>query len=473
VIPLRRPPTRNPKAAIAKQGSRSPRSTLTALFVVVAAALLGMACSKGDCDGVLVDGECQRQCLDSLCQKGQRCVDNVCSSKCDTDDDCRNGQCEQLTTDHGAKGRFCSTQSIQAQDDAQEDDNTDDPSSSDEPSGDEPSVPGKECSSNAECFDPLVQKNCVSGHCVATCQLHDHCAGIGACTGQATDTDGQPVHYCQLEEFPHAAGQYGAQCLNGNADCDDAGGFVCFSKGEGDTEGYCSKLGCEDDAACPAGYYCNHDVSTRLLPCSSECGLVGDATDPQCIPSERIGEGKDFRCTPEGLELRSCRKRDFCSSCQTNADCRGFAGQICALDPSGQKICTFSCDPTAPSCPWGSASSCAIHDRTLGTATCAHRSGSCQGNGLSCDPCVDDSACPNGFCSFNSFTGEQFCVDLRDSCECEPGATSCYGGGCPTTASGLEMICVPREANGPPAACFGSTVIAGDETSQLGCWPQQ
>lgn len=445
------------------------RPLISTLLLSLSLGVLGIGCSKGDCEGVLVDGECQRQCLDSLCQKGQRCVDNVCSSKCTSDDDCRKGQCEQLTTDHGAQGRYCTANAALGDDTAEDDAQQDDESSS---VADDANASQLDCNSNAECFDPLVQRNCVSGQCIATCQLHDHCTGVGACSGEATDSDGALVHYCQPEEFPHAAGQYGAQCLNGNADCDEAGKFVCFSKGEGDTEGYCSKLGCDDDAACPSGYYCNHDVSTRLVPCDAACGLVGDPTDPECVPVERIGDGQDFRCTPSGLELRSCRKRDYCSSCETDADCRGFAGQICALDPSGQKICTNLCDPNGPSCPWGSASVCAVHDQTLGLATCAHRSGSCRGTGLGCDPCVDDSACPNGFCSANSFTGEQFCVDLGDSCVCARGATSCYGGGCPDTPSGLQMLCVPRETNGPPAACFGSTVIAGDDTSQLGCWPQ-
>jgi hypothetical protein len=432
----------------------------TALAVVVVALLSAVAgCSKGGCDGVELDGQCQRQCLDSLCQDDQRCVDNACSPACTSDDDCGTGRCERVTADHGARGRYCVAAPAPA------------PNADDSVTTDAEAPSATPCTTNAECADPEKQQSCIEGRCVTTCILHEHCRGVGACTGDATDSDGATVHYCAQESFEHGAGQYGSPCLNGNGDCDGASGFRCLSKGEGDLDGYCAKLGCEDDAACPAGFFCNRDISAGFIPCESACGLVGDSSAADCIPSERIGVGRDFRCGETGIELRSCRKRDFCSPCTSDADCRGLGNQLCAQDPSGQKICTVQCDPNGPSCPWGSATTCAVHDPTLGFATCAHRSGSCQGQGASCDPCVDDSDCPRGFCSLSSFTGEQFCVDRGDSCSCEPNADSCFGGGCPLTPGGLEMLCVPAQTNAAPSACFGSTVTAGDETAQLGCWP--
>jgi hypothetical protein len=144
---------------------------------------------------------------------------------------------------------------------------------------------------------------------------------------------------------------------------------------------------------------------------------------------------------------------------------------VCAADGSGGKICTVLCDPLAPTCPWGNASSCAVHDAELGVPTCAHRFGSCSGSGQSCEPCVDDRDCGAAYCTGSSFTGERFCIDLQATCECAAGEEFCFGGGCPVTPGGLQMNCVPEVENGAPSVCFGAATVPGDQTSQLGCWP--
>jgi hypothetical protein len=169
--------------------------------------------------------------------------------------------------------------------------------------------------------------------------------------------------------------------------------------------------------------------------------------------------------------LRICLEREYCNDCQSDADCRSLPNQVCARASDGAKICTVVCDPGTNSCPWGSASSCSVWDERLGVPTCGHKAGSCHGTGDSCQPCIDDRDCPRGFCSLNQFTGEQFCVDEAATCQCQLGATSCFGGGCPQTPGGLTMNCVPRTTDAAPDACYGAPTDPRDETSPLGCWP--
>lgn len=424
------------------------------------------ACSKPDCSGILVDGACQPVCLENECGPKERCVENRCSPECQADDDCSDGVCRSVTADYGGRGDYCLYHQAASNPPA-EDVETDAEAAADRP----PTATIKSCSSNDECADPTTQTHCVDGACVVACRVHSHCVGVGACTGEAVDTDGAAVTFCETDAFPREPGQHGWHCVNGNDDCDRDAGFRCLSRGEGDIDGYCGSLGCADDLECPAGYYCNSDRFMSLAPCEAACGLTPAPNNPECIPAADIGDGKSFRCIPDGLELRSCRRRAFCSSCETDADCRSVKNQVCADDGTGQKICTVLCEPNSSSCPWGSATSCAVHDSDLGVPTCAHKAGSCRTDGASCTPCLDDADCPGGFCSGSSFTGERFCLNLEDRCQCAPGEDFCFGGGCPETPGGLVMNCVPAGQGATPSVCFGASIVPGDVSGQLGCWP--
>jgi hypothetical protein len=291
------------------------------------------------------------------------------------------------------------------------------------------------------------------------------------CADEATDDEGNDVLLCRFDDFPRNPGEYGTACPNGPDDC--SGDFRCVGAGQGDSAAYCTATGCEDDTECPTGMLCSHNRTTAP-PCESACNLRPDPTDPRCIPSELIGEGRPFRCSTGGqLELRICLERGYCSDCETDADCRSLSGQICAKSGDGSKACTTLCDPGTNSCPWGSASSCDVWDEQLGEPTCGHRAGSCHGTGDGCEPCIDDRDCPRGFCSLNTFTSEQFCVDEEFVCECRDGEDFCLGGGCPMTPGGLTMNCVSRAEGAAPDACYGALTVPTDETSPLGCWPRE
>src|SRR5690606_1140591 len=201
---------------------------------------------------------------------------------------------------------------------------------------------------------------------------------------------------------------------------------------------------------------------------------------PGCVPSSRIGEGRQYHCGGLGVLRSVCLPRAFCAPCESDADCLAVPGQICARNRSGEKICTVPCDPRAASCPWGTAAECGMWDDERGVATCSHRFGSCRGTGESCEPCIGSEDCPRGFCAQSSFSGEQYCVDLDAECDCGDDASAagtCKGHGCPESPGGLALTCLADgRFPGDPLEnrCFAGEVASSmlGGTPQLGCWPR-
>lgn len=333
-------------------------------------------------------------------------------------------------------------------------------------------VPGRvECRGNGDC-DVSQGVHCVDGYCVGTCELHDHCLN-GSCTGAGEDSDGRSVLLCEADGYEHAEGQFGTNCIAGPGDCDDDSGFVCIGVGQGDLEAYCTRV-CDGASDCPPGYYCSDDL-TAEVPCEDVCDFPGDRNAPGCVPSSEIGEGRTYTCGVLGLLRTECRKREFCNECETDADCRGFAGQICARDESGARICTQACTQQGSTCPWGTAGVCGMWDPDVGVTTCSHAAGSCVGDGGSCQPCVADEDCPWGACTQNTYTREKYCLDLRDQCSCpENTPATCMGGGCPATPGGLEMTCFGGASVMESVLfnrCWGAETDPTVDGSAAGCWP--
>jgi hypothetical protein len=314
---------------------------------------------------------------------------------------------------------------------------------------------------------------CVEGTCRLACTTHYDCQGYGECLSNR-DADGTAGHYCDLSH-PQKPGQFYSHCPSGDSNCDSANGFLCIGAGADDLNAYCT-TDCTDDSTCADGYAC---TPLTRSPCADDCGVSGVPKDPQCVPIAQIGAGLPYQCGTRGATRNICRPRQFCSPCTTDADCFAAANQVCAKDKSGAKICTQLCDTKHPACPWGSAASCGVWDQDLALATCAHRYGKCVGTGKDCEPCLKDSDCgSNGVCNESEFTGEHWCVDLSVNCTCNGDVdenNSCTGGGCPTSPSGLELICVDNSTNdaGPPSGvCDGAnTATSLSASSQIGCWP--
>ena len=415
------------------------RPLWAALFLGAFLASTAVGCSSG---GGSTDAE---TCLDASCAAGLRCVQDACRPECESQQDCPVGQnCAGWGFEDGSQGQFCvvldyakggRTGQFEA------------------------------CKADTEC-DTLRGFACVDGMCRIRCDSHFDCAGVGLCESSAA------ASFC-TPSTAAKPGQYYQHCPGGMADCDKDAGFICISAGVADLDSYCTG-DCSSDEQCPEGFRCGTISAT---PCVDSCGVAGQQS-PTCIAASQIGPGKAYDCVkPFGLVHRVCERRGFCSTCETNEDCLAVPGQICAKDQSGQKICTQPCDPDVDSCPWGNASICDVWDPALGIATCAHRFGSCRGEGRGCEPCIDATDCaPTGFCSRSGFTGEQFCIDLSAECDCGADAVNntCTGHGCPDSPGGPPMICYAgMRFEGDPITnrCIGANSMSSTLSSpQSGCW---
>lgn len=394
--------------------------------------------------------------------------------------------------------------------------------------GVEPKQPNEACGATSEC-DTDIGLACVDGTCrYIGCKTHSDCLGVGLCS-EGTNDAGLKVLACTGGPVA-PLGQFGAKCpgdkiptacatdsacppeqachptikrcvpkcgelgscpsfapvcdptTNLCTECDDANGFTCIGSGPGDLDAYCSKGGCQNDSECGPGFGCQ-TLRTGRAPCQVSCGLAA-STATNCVPAADIGPGKEFSCGPVGLLRNLCVKREFCSTCETDDDCRALPDQICAKDEGGVKICTTVCNPdVSNACPWGNAGNCAKTDTERDVFTCSHRFGSCAGTGGSCEPCVDDLDCPNGLCLTSDFTNEHYCVSLEEKCDCTglpvENEVQCKGGGCPQTPGGATMNCYGGAsvlANGSPLyqTCVGANVNTNPNASaQGGCWLPQ
>ncbi|RYZ09396.1 MAG: hypothetical protein EOO73_03610 [Myxococcales bacterium] len=283
------------------------------------------------------------------------------------------------------------------------------------------------------------------------------------------DAGGERRYFCQRDQELPRPGELYTACPAGD-EC--AEGAVCVGAGPGDLDAYCT-VDCSTDSDCASGYYCG--VVGRV-PCEDACGVQGDATNPDCVPADQIGALRAHRCGElGGVERSVCRQREFCATCETDADCLALPNQICARDGSGEKICTKLCEPGVRSCPWGNASECGNFDEDVGVPTCGHRFGSCHGAGQTCEPCRGSADCPGGACATSPFTGERWCINLETRCECKTvdASGTCKNGGCPPSPGGLDVICIGDESSTLFNTCYAANAatdgLLGSST-QIGCW---
>jgi len=424
------------------------------------AVACGVGACSDNCRGVFIDGVCEKACADEYCATGQRCVENDCANPCESNDQCPLGKhCALWGFPDGTQGQFCV--SVEGKAGGQ-------------------SAP---CDGDADC-DTERGFRCVSNQClIAGCRSHDDCWPMGLCTPSVLD--GQPINVCMPSDPAPVLGQLGAPCPDGDAACDTTAGFHCLGTPPGDVAAYCTTYDCTSDEDCGTGYACLRvpaeeppfDSSKATVPCESACGFDGQNAE-NCAPLDEIGPGKTYECGPTSLMRTMCRKREYCSPCESDVDCLGHPNQICARDMGGAKICTVACDPDTNSCPWGNASECNVWDTERGIPTCAHRFGSCVGTGAGCEPCLQHSDCgADGVCYTAPFTNERFCIDLTLKCTCDAETTTgdCIGGGCPTAPSGAQMFCLGGSQYSGSLfyqACFGAQINFDpfDPSPLTGCW---
>lgn len=323
------------------------------------------------------------------------------------------------------------------------------------------------CQASPEC-DEAHGFACVNGECSYECRTHQDCANVGHC--DVVTLEGERRSFCVRDAEPEPSGRLYTACPDGD-ECETSA--VCVGAGPGDLDAYCS-VDCFQDSDCAAGYYCG--VINRS-PCEDACGVAGVESDPRCVPAEQIGVLQAYHCGElGGVERSVCRQREFCATCETDADCLGVPDQVCAKDGSGEKICTKLCDPGVRSCPWGNASECGNFDEELGVPTCGHRFGSCHGVGKTCEPCRGNADCPEGVCATSPFTSERWCINLSTRCECKNGVDAsgvCKDGGCPQSPGGLAVSCIGDETSTLSGICYaGNSATEGlfGGSQQTGCW---
>jgi len=509
---------------------RVAKRTLGAVLGVFALTALGLTACSGDeaakgCEGVVIDGLCEKKCVDAECTAGMKCAGNACGQPCaHPTNDCPAGKyCYGGPADDGTAGQFCAWAPFskhgqltgQYDTECAADDQCDgmrgfkcvagvckltgcktnsDCASVDAACLPDPKAPGstycekgvkilglgEACQKSTEC-DADQNLGCVSGACAYVgCKTNSDCATVGECKAAKT-AEGQDVLAC-AKGTVYPKGQFGTACPGGAPakECDEAAGFACVGVGPGDYDAYCTKTSCLADNDCAAGYECQ-TLRTGKKPCTDMCGLTGSQITG-CIAAGEIGAGKAYSCGPLGLLRNMCIKREFCSECKTDDDCRAKPNQLCASDGKGHKYCTVLCEPNqSNACVWGSAAECAVHDTALGKPTCAHRFGACKGTGKSCEPCVDDADCPTGLCGGSDYSGERYCIDLAPSCDCTGLPLTqdllCVNGGCPKSPSGIVLNCYggPKAATSPLyKKCVGGDSFEGKKApyTKPGCWPE-
>ncbi len=389
-------------------------------------------------------------CRDEDCSDGQRCVQGECQSACGGDEDCSGGLvCRAYEFTPGDVGNRCVRLD-----------------------GAAPGAPGRfsPCSNDDEC-DGEHGFSCVDGECSYECRSHSDCVAVGHCDVRTVDDVSKRV--CIRDATSPQPGGLYTSCPDGD-ECSEP--TLCIGAGPGDLDAYCS-VDCESDEQCGLGYYCG---SITRAPCADACGLDGQPLDARCAPVEQIGPGLTYRCGDSGPERKVCRQREFCSPCESDADCLAVPGQVCARDQSGEKICTRLCDTEVRSCPWGNAARCGIFDDELGVPTCSHRFGACFGSGQTCEPCRSNDDCPDGVCAGSPFTGERWCIDFTARCECKSGVDAtgtCLDGGCPDSPGGLPVACIGERSSQLFNTCYAANTaggsLIGSASPQTGCWPGQ
>lgn len=456
---------------------------------VLALGSLGLAlagCGDDDpsCDGVLRDGTCYATCdeaLDCTSTPGGKCVaytdpaDGVvhdegrCFAACTETIACGAGNvCAVRTSLKGEAVTVCQSRPIVGLPEGKPGEACTDNLGCDEGAGLvcredgtcglPPAEQGGACGDQQGCVDGLVcfQGSCQTasagpgegcgqvrpcqaseglacneGRCFYGCNTFDGCAAGYSCQQMAAADNGF-VGVCRPQTSPNEPGQYGTACPVGN-ECAD--GFTCV-RGDSPGASYCAKTdGCQTDTECPSGYWCG--TKTNI----SSDGKTIDFANP----------------------IRVCRKREFCSPCETDLDCSLQTGAVCVPDADGEKFCSLPCNVSKNSCVIGAG--CVEVDRPDGSklSVCRPDVGVCHAKGepTGCEPCRIDGDCgPNALCangSIGSKPGMRWC---QTPCG-EPDADGKRP--CPVAPNGLEMMCLDEtlsKAIGGPIAADDTPLYA-------------
>jgi hypothetical protein len=185
-------------------------------------------------------------------------------------------------------------------------------------------------------------------------------------------------------------------------------------------------VSCAGTGTCPDGLDCYGNIETPSAICTWVCS--GDVDCPaayQCIGEKAGGD-------------KICLPRKFCSSCDKDEQC-GPGGRCVDMGNGSAKFCSRECSKNT-GCP--RYADCV--DNGDGTSVCKHNSGTCEGDGSLCAPCIEGgNGCQEGgVCLTYLHTKESFCsAGCTSSC---PSGYSCTDVGSPTGKQ-----CIPADKSAP------------------------
>jgi hypothetical protein len=296
----------------------------------------------GECLGVVEDGVCVGKCDPTTCTVGNICVGNRCTLPCDGAVDCYPGtSCQETTDDGGATVKACLT------------------------SGKSPILGatcyfGNECAAATVCPDGTA---CGASLCGGGACTDGKCPDGSVCTPQTCD----------------AAACRAPRCYGAVPDAVQSPSASTF----------CTQDDCTSDSDCIQGMYC-----AKTRDWHEVCGRDDIPTfrpdEGDCIdPADFNTDGKTFEIGTITLLRNTCLPREQCAPCETDLDCSGKLGQVCA-QIGGEGRCASQC---AANSDCGREAACEPDPAHAGMNVCTPKYGSCIGEGEFCGPCNDDLDC--------------------------------------------------------------------------------
>ena len=384
--------------------------------------------------------------VDVDCGTGQRCLGERCSplaangEGCDTDADCRDGQCVVDT---------CVP----------------------------PAALGGACTRDEGCRSHA----CDDGRCVTPCVGHPDCENTEYCA--LPDNGEHGACLARLADGERCT--ISASCLSGACDavervcytpCDDAGDCAAGEWCDGNLCADFTAIGgqCAVGAECASGA-CS--IGGRCLTCDGDEDCDGGYCDinAQCndLRGQGVGCGRNGMC-----ESGRCDLIAGCLACLENADCGagnfcylpiGSTGECVVPRPNGrvcavngqcesntcrQNICRAACNTDAGCAATEFCFDGGCTPRLNNGAVCVEdrvcQSGICD---LACTPCIANEGC----------TANQYCqvvVAGANSCRAKRGNGSACGSGIECTGGAcIDGFC--RTACNTDASCTGSQFCFG------------
>ncbi len=404
------------------------------------------------------------------CPLGEACLAGVCGTKCDANDPCNGGCCENGTCVPGTQANACGFGGTCVS-------CLGNLKGAGCVVGNNTSACG--CNSAADC--PPYQACDPSTHlCGWTCDINNPCNG-GCCSASV---NGQ----CEFGNMPANCGRAGGVCANCATELQTGkAGDVCVSVLGG---GVC---GCNNNTDCPpnsAG--CNLATRTCVFACSAKmpclsgcCSIPPGQNTGSCIAGTADtscgNKGLCLDCTKQANAGHVCLPGTQSCGCNGPGDCpSGMACDLnthaCTTACSAMQACNGGCCAIAPGQAVGVCGAGNAPTACGGMPLCVDCSTSKAGHaciGAACG-CANSSDCPaDTACNMNTHLCETACGDANHTvcnggcCAGNVCATGTQNGAC-GTGGGICAACTAGTPTCVAGACTDACGAVGNGTCSYG-----